>query len=392
MGQAMTAGGNPPMRPDQALQPLSRAGTGPAPQNQVFIGRLFVAFGTGTNTGIFFYNGTPALGNAPLLAITTATSDPYGNPVTASAITDSGMPLLIYSGTAAAGDLITVVAPAPGTDVFGNKWSNEGLTVIGSGNQRIITTIIGGTPFQIFSTGVSEEGSAAFLEAILTNAGVAETMNLFMVGPQGTVHNDLASVLLNSAAKDGSATAGGALNYTDTSLAEHFWLEWGIKGVKVFSAISGDTNTYQPERLTQLPGGALTVNQTTFSQQVLPTLVIGVGTYHYRAQIKMAPQQAAGAPQFEFAGSVTLGMRIEFSELTQASPAVIGNAGELTALVAAFTGATWANVNERVLTIDGTIIATVAGTFALFAATTVALDTFIIRQQGTYQELFPAGP
>lgn len=36
--------------------------------------------------------------------------------------------------------------------------------------------------------------------------------------------------------------------------------------------------------------------------------------------------------------------------------------------------------------------ATSAGTFALFAATSIAADTFVIRQQGTYQELTPMGP
>lgn len=149
----MVQGGNPQQRPDQLLQALSRAGSGPAPQSQVFIGRLVVVFGTGKGTGIFFYSGTPALGNPPILAITTASSDPYGNPVTASAITDSGMPLLIYSGPPATGNLIISLTPAAGTDAFGNSFP-EGLNVtmgVISGSVVNATTItVNPGPFLLY--------------------------------------------------------------------------------------------------------------------------------------------------------------------------------------------------------------------------------------------------
>jgi hypothetical protein len=127
--QARGVGGNPPMRPDQiAQQSRSRAGVGPAPTNVVFIGRLIVVFGTGASTGIFFYSGSPGPGNPPALAITTASSDPYGNPVTASAITDSGFPFLLYSGTPALGNLILSLSPFAGVDDVGNSYP-EGLNV-----------------------------------------------------------------------------------------------------------------------------------------------------------------------------------------------------------------------------------------------------------------------
>jgi hypothetical protein len=121
-------GGNPIQRPDQRQLARSRAGSGPAPQNNVFIGRLVVVFGTGSTGGIFFYTGSPGLGNPPALAITNASSDPYGNPVTAAAITDSGFPFLIYSGPPALGNLIVSLAPAAGVDDVGNSYP-EGLNV-----------------------------------------------------------------------------------------------------------------------------------------------------------------------------------------------------------------------------------------------------------------------
>ena len=129
----MSSGGLPERRPDQRLISTTRAGSGPAPQNTVFIGRLVVVFGTGAGTGLFVYSGSPGPGNPPILAITTASRDPYGNAVTASAITDSGMPLLIYSGTPAAGNLIASIAPASGTDGFGNPYL-AGITTYSPGD------------------------------------------------------------------------------------------------------------------------------------------------------------------------------------------------------------------------------------------------------------------
>src|SRR5215472_710703 len=47
-------GGLPPMRPDQALEVLSRAGTGPAPQTDVVRAREVIV--SGPNGGMFVYN------------------------------------------------------------------------------------------------------------------------------------------------------------------------------------------------------------------------------------------------------------------------------------------------------------------------------------------------
>ncbi len=79
-------GGNPPMTPRQALgMPQSRAGSGPAPQNTTFIGRLVLIFGTGPGSGLFVYQGAPKAGNPPVFAVVApgVTADPYGNLVDA---------------------------------------------------------------------------------------------------------------------------------------------------------------------------------------------------------------------------------------------------------------------------------------------------------------------
>jgi hypothetical protein len=138
----------------------------------------------------------------------------------------SALPFQVYSGPPAAGNLIAVLAPSSGSDVFGNTWAQEGLAILGTSGQKIIVTIESGVPFLFLSTGAAEENQAAGLQAIITNAGASETMQAFFRGPQGSVHTDLVAVDLGSAAKDGSLTATGALEYVDTSGTVHPWLEW----------------------------------------------------------------------------------------------------------------------------------------------------------------------
>jgi hypothetical protein len=78
MPASSVPGGNPPMRPDQAVQTLSRAGSGPAPQQStVFARRIIVA---GPGEGMFSY--FPTVGPNNLVAstgIAIAGTDPYGN-------------------------------------------------------------------------------------------------------------------------------------------------------------------------------------------------------------------------------------------------------------------------------------------------------------------------
>lgn len=126
----MSAGGLPEPRPDQSYAPPP-PGVAPGTQAGVFRGRLVIIYGTGANTGLFIYNGNPALGNPPILAITTASTDPYGNSVQAGAITDSGMPYFLYGGTPTAGNLLVALAPAAGADSFGNTYE-EGISLQGT--------------------------------------------------------------------------------------------------------------------------------------------------------------------------------------------------------------------------------------------------------------------
>lgn len=72
-------GGNPPLRPDQAAQlGVTRAGSGPAPQ-QDFITQRVVVFGTGPGRGVFVYSPTPGAGSLVDSIASAAGTDPFGN-------------------------------------------------------------------------------------------------------------------------------------------------------------------------------------------------------------------------------------------------------------------------------------------------------------------------
>jgi hypothetical protein len=72
-------GGNPPRRPDQLLQPISRAGVGPAPQQSVITARRVIL--TGPGEALFAYNGTPGANNlaASILPQQAPALDPTGH-------------------------------------------------------------------------------------------------------------------------------------------------------------------------------------------------------------------------------------------------------------------------------------------------------------------------
>lgn len=86
---------------------------------QQFFGTLVLIFGTGNNTGLFVYNGTPSASNPPIFWATSGTQDPFGNtiPSTVGAQTQ----FLVYTGAPAAGNLICAITPTNFTDTFGNQ-------------------------------------------------------------------------------------------------------------------------------------------------------------------------------------------------------------------------------------------------------------------------------
>ena len=228
---AMAAGGNPVQRPDQRLTGTSRSGVGPAPQNQVFIGRLAVIYGTGPSTGLFVYDGQPALGNPPILAITTASADPYGNPVTPSAITDSGMPFLLYAGSPALGNLIASMAPEAGTDEFGNVYKAS-VAVYGPGSDGAYVQLEpniggGGNTGVLVSSGNANDELAGRMFSFIGNSGDPDEYSLLQLcSAQDSAYPNFAGIGLSGSSHDGTLEPTGIL-FSEVSGSAVEMLTWG---------------------------------------------------------------------------------------------------------------------------------------------------------------------
>jgi hypothetical protein len=70
-------GGQVPRRPDQAYTPSS--GTVAPGSTNIVRARQVIVFGV--DEGVFVYNGTPALGNQPILTLSNSSTDPFGNTI-----------------------------------------------------------------------------------------------------------------------------------------------------------------------------------------------------------------------------------------------------------------------------------------------------------------------
>jgi len=301
------------------------------------------------------------------------------------------------------GNLAISASPGGGTDSVGNPYDagyevqgNGTIKVKGYAGQSITSSITSGIPKVSLSTGLAEEGQAANFQAQTENPGSSEYMTCFLAGPQGSTYVGEANIALSSDNKDGSGNgANGRLNWVDDSNSQHLWLEWSQYGISVFNPNSGDSNTYQTERLTQNMSGnnAVTINTTNFSQQILQTAHVGVGTYHLRGQLCISPNQAAGSASYEIvAGSAVAGMRILFQSTTvEGTGTGLNNTAWVTGFSSAFADSTF-GADDRVITFDGTLVVSTAGTIGMFAKTSATADTYSVYGYGSYWELFPIGP
>lgn len=153
-------GGTPPEPAGYVVPDLPGVAAG---SRNTIRARLIIVFGTGANTGLFVYSGTPAAGNPPIFWATSASADPFGNAIPSTAgVASSGVfkagntlvnanGIFVYSGTPAAGNLIASLCPVAVTDPFGNvavQGFGEYATVAGNLIKISIGTAIGSMALQ----------------------------------------------------------------------------------------------------------------------------------------------------------------------------------------------------------------------------------------------------
>jgi hypothetical protein len=150
----------------------------------------------GPKGGLYVYNGTPSLGNPPILSITQNAVDPYGNTITPS-LSLSGLPELIYSGPPAFDNLIAAISGSSGTDEFGNTYvqglqvgqqgGNQIQLLPASGNPITVTTAISGILAGIanLTTTDDSESIGGILGAAILNSGAASKLTTLLSSPIG---------------------------------------------------------------------------------------------------------------------------------------------------------------------------------------------------------------
>jgi hypothetical protein len=171
---------------------------------------------TGPGTGVFIYNGTPGLGNAPIFSISNSALDFYSNVITPS-LTLVTLPVLIYTGPPAHGNLYASISSFNGTDSFGNNF-DSGYQIYGSSGSNIEITVLGGLPRAFFSTGAPEESATgatgANISAQIGNPGASQVLQFIIAGPEIGFSGTSMSV---------TATASGAHESPGITLEVQVW-------------------------------------------------------------------------------------------------------------------------------------------------------------------------
>jgi hypothetical protein len=229
------------------------------------------------------------------------------------------------------------------------------------------------------STGTNVPGAAGGTGEVLL------AWNAVSYGPSNFVY-----ATMTGEAKDASAGPGGSLVYADLVTGLHDLLNWSAQGLQVNTMIPDDGNTYQTEEIRFVQAANQLINSTS-AAQFMTTFDPGVGEYMVEGQILILTTAAAGAPEFQFAGSATMSsFGVAFTEITEGAPGVMENVGTVTALNQNFQGATLNNAG-RLYKFEGSFICSATGTLGIFAATTVAADTFTIQKAVTKMIYKPVG-
>ena len=203
------------------------------------VANLVIVAGTGPNTGLFVYNGTPAAGNLPVFAVVApgVTADPLGNPV--SAIVEIGkqsgghwhwdlngnldvnntsaaliatfrptdQAFLFYNPGGGTGQLLLSIASVGGTDQFSNTYQ-----------QGFEAQTAGGFPYAQLTNGALnfQATSGQFSPGIVESFGVAGEVGI--TSGLATNTDSASNIIIDSVTASGSGASQISLQTTNVSL------------------------------------------------------------------------------------------------------------------------------------------------------------------------------
>lgn len=152
-----------------------------------------------------------------------------------------------YSGTPAAGNLIMSIAPANGTDAFGNTFQ-QGFTCADPA-------------LLLFPSRQAFEGTPAFIQSNFSAPAVNQYLQMLLQGPSTNVvgARDSVQFQMNSAAKDNSSNANCSCNYTGSNGVLHEFAYFDATG---FNILAGSIIAAQPGATPAVPASWTTIPLT----------------------------------------------------------------------------------------------------------------------------------
>lgn len=139
--------------------------------------------------------------------------------------------LFFYSGTPAAGNLITSLAGFSGTDAFGNAYP-QGLSIHESG-KSIVAGLTGGAPLLYFVSGLLAISNGAAFQDIVLGSGTAQFDLLQLIGAEDSTQLDLMLSTWSSSSADGTNKAQATTQYKDPSGGFHTYAAADYTGFHV---------------------------------------------------------------------------------------------------------------------------------------------------------------
>ena len=400
-------------RPDRRLLGRTRAGSGPAPSQAIFIGNLVIVHGTGPTSGVFVYNGSPGLGNPPQVAIVPSgvTADPYGNAITSSKILIQGNVITESGGvfrTSATAPLIQLDGPHDALLVY-NAASGLAETVAPVGtNDGLGSTVLPGlatytttTPFiamQLFGqaiqwqSGAAQGGPWTANRSLIQDAAGALSLLAGTLGGASQAALTMTSAATVAGIVNGFTGAVGVAEQAAPPASSNTPLLFGNTSGhwQARSDIAhGDGLLYGIERLIQR---TTATQQFTLASAVAITglsAALGVGSYHIRLKVFWVPSGVVGSShthQFSFTGTATANVNGQCWQAQAASAVQQGslNGGTLASNLSSPTHVAFPGWTELEMDITVTVAGTLTPTITLVTA-----GDDITTSAGTFWKIEP---